>query len=262
MINIETIESEPKNNKLAFMLKGANAAFANALRRAVLEEVPTMAIEDIEFRKNSSVLYDEIIAHRMGLIPLTTDLETYNIPSECKCKGEGCASCQAKLTLDVEGPATVYASDLKSKDPKIKPAFPGMPIVKLLKGQRLELEATATLGTGKQHSKWAPGHIYYKQREVLKAGNLKNPDAIVKACPEGVFDIKAGKLVANETLLLKYDLAGTVEDVSNGEAHLEATNDYIFRLESFGQLSCTEIMEKAAECLETQFNDFEKLIKQ
>src|SRR3989338_7641852 len=139
MINIETIESEPKNNKLAFMLKGANAAFANALRRAVLEEVPTMAIEDIEFRKNSSVLYDEIIAHRMGLIPLTTDLETYNLPSDCKCKGEGCASCQVKLTLDVEGPATVYASDLKSKDPKVKPVFPGMPINKLLKGQKLEL---------------------------------------------------------------------------------------------------------------------------
>jgi DNA-directed RNA polymerase subunit D len=259
MMTVDVLESG--KNMLSFVLKGTTAAFANSLRRAVIEQVPTTAIEEVELRKNSSVLYDEIIAHRLGLVPLTTDIVSYNLPAQCKCKGEGCASCQVKITLKVEGPATVYASDLKSKDPKVKPVFPGMPIVKLLKGQKLELEATATLGTGSQHSKWAPGHIYYKRKPVFKAGNVKDPEAVVNACPPGVFEIKHGKLVANEQLLLKYDLAGAVEEASNGEANIEETDDYVFFLESFGQLSCQQIMEQAATALETQFTEFGKLLK-
>ncbi|MBI2664824.1 DNA-directed RNA polymerase subunit D [Candidatus Woesearchaeota archaeon] len=258
MISIDVLESGER--KLVFVLKGANAALANSLRRSVLEDVPTAAIEDIEFRKNSSVLYDEMLAHRLGLVPLTTDLQGYNMPAECKCKGERCASCTVKLTLKAEGPAVVYASDLKSKDPKVKPAYPGIPIVKLLKGQKLELEATAMLGTGKEHSKWAPGHIYYKQKTAL-TGNAKDPEKVVQACPPGVFEVKAGKLVPNELLLLKYDLAGAVEEASGGEAKLEPTGEYVFYLESFGQLSCRQIMEKAADVFESQLTQFIKLLK-
>lgn len=261
MMSIEVLESDEKKNRASFVLKGANAAFANAIRRTVLESVPTMAIEDVEFRKNSSVLYDEMIAHRMGLVPLTTDLKGYSLPSECKCKGEGCASCSVKLVLKAEGPAVVYASDLKSKDPKVKPVFPGIIIVKLLKNQKLELEATAVLGKGSEHSKWAPGHIYYRKKPVFKAGNVKNPDDVVNACPPGVFEVRHGKLVANDRLLLKYDLAGVVEEVSNGDASIEETDDFVFFLESFGQLSCGEILEVAAESLETQLQEFEKLLK-
>ncbi len=261
MMSVEVLESDEKKNKAAFVLKGASAAFANSLRRTVLESVPTMAIEDVEFRKNSSVLYDEMIAHRLGLVPLTTDLKGYTLPSECKCKGEGCASCSVKLVLKVEGPATVYASDLKSKDPKVKPVFPGVIVAKLLKNQKLEIEATAVLGKGSEHSKWAPGHIYYRKMPVFKAGNVKNPDDIVKACPPGVFEVRHGKLVANEQLLLKYDLAGVVEEVSNGDARIEETGDFVFFLESFGQLSCREIMEVAAESMETLLQEFEKLLK-
>ena len=76
----------------------------------------------------------------------------------------------------------------------------------------LEVEATAILGTGKQHSKWAPGHIYFKHKTVLKAGNVKNPEEVAKACPPGVFEVRHGKLIANEALLLKYDLAGVAPD--------------------------------------------------
>lgn len=260
-MTVEVLESDAKNNKVVFLLKGASPAIANSVRRSVLQDVPTMAIEDVEFRKNSSILYDEIIAHRLGLVPLTTDLPGYNLQAKCKCKGSGCASCQVKLVLKVEGPAIVYSSDLKSKDPKIKPVFPGMPIVKLLKGQKLELEATAILGTGKTHAKWAPGHIYFKQKPVFKAGNVKNPEEVAKACPPGVFEVRHGKLIANETLVLKYDLAGVVEDVSNGEAKIEETDDFVFYLESFGQLSCRQILETAAEAFESELTDFQKLIK-
>ena len=78
-------------NKLSLIIKDTTPAFVNALRRIILDEVPTMAIEDVEFRKNNSILYDEMIAHRLGLLPLKTDLKSYTVPEHCKCEGKGCA---------------------------------------------------------------------------------------------------------------------------------------------------------------------------
>ncbi len=165
-MEIKLVENQEKKNRLIFSVKGVDTAYANTLRRIMGFEVPVMAIEDVEFRKNTSILYDEMIAHRLGLIPLSTDIKSYNMMNECKCKGAGCASCTVKLTLKVQGPCTVYASDIKTKDPEIKPLYGKMPIVKLLEGQELEFEATAVLGQGKEHSKWATGLVYYKMPDV------------------------------------------------------------------------------------------------
>lgn len=261
MVEIEVVKADKKNNKLTIIVKKTNAAFVNALRRAIMESVPTMAIEDVELRKNNSVLYDEVIAHRLGLLPLTTDLGSYNLPSKCKCNGEGCASCQVKLTLEAEGPGIVTASEIKSKDPKVKPVFPETPIVKLLKGQKLEAEATAVLGTGKEHSKWSPGHVWYKNKQVVKIGNVKDPDKVADACPPGVFEVKNGKLTVNEDKLLTTDLAGLAEEASNGEVTLEKTDDFVMFIESFGQLDCKEILEQAAKSLDQDLEEFEQLLK-
>src|SRR3989344_5506471 len=160
-MEVQLLEKDKETDKVNFILKDSTPAFANVLRRIMLWEVPVMAIDEIEFKKNGSILYDEMIAHRMGLVPLTTDLKSYTLPEKCKCEGKGCAHCQLKMSLKVKGPAMVYASDIKSKDPAVKPVYPKLPIVKLLKNQTLELEATATLGTGKRHAKWSPGHVYY-----------------------------------------------------------------------------------------------------
>ena len=74
-MEVRLLESKKDEDKVSFMIKDANASYANALRRIIMEDVPTMAIEDVEIRSNSSILYDEMIAHRLGLIPLTTDLK-------------------------------------------------------------------------------------------------------------------------------------------------------------------------------------------
>ena len=87
MTSIEIISTGKE--EATFFLRGVDAAFANSIRRTIMEDVPTIAIEDVEFRKNSSVLYDEMAAHRMGLIPLTTDLQSYNLPANCKCEKAG-----------------------------------------------------------------------------------------------------------------------------------------------------------------------------
>jgi len=260
-MDIKILESEPKKNKASFLLSKTTSFFANAIRRAVLEEVPVMAIEDVEFRQNSSVLYDEIIAHRLGLIPLKTDLKSYNLPSKCKCKGAGCARCRLKLTLKSKEDA-VYASDIKTKDPKIKPVYPNTLIVKLLKGQMLELEATACLGQGKEHAKWSPGLIFYKYKPVIEIGkNVKNPDAVVKSCPLNIFELKGSKLSVNNKNLFKCHLCQNCVDTDPSIKLTESENDFIFYIESWGQLSCKEMLVTAADILQEKLDEFSAKLK-
>ena len=262
-MEIRLLENKKDENKISFILKDSNASYANALRRIMMEEVPVMAIEDVEITKNSSILYDEIIAHRLGLLPLTTDLKSYNLPENCKCEGKGCARCQVKLTLQAsKGSGMVYASEIKSKDSAIKPAHPKMPIVKLLKSQQLELEATAVLGKGKVHSKWSPCLVYYKKKPVVEIGNVKNPEEVVDKTHGNIFEIKNGKLEVIKENLFKYDLAGVAEEVSNGEIKVTYVDDYIFNIESWGQLSCKEIVTKAVEIFNEQLDEFAEKIKE
>src|SRR3989344_2313138 len=102
-MNIKLIEK--KKDSISFLAKNITAQFANSLRRTILDEVPTMAINTVKISKNSSALYDEMIAHRLGLIPLKSDIKGYELKQDCKCKGEGCARCQTTLSLKAKGPA-------------------------------------------------------------------------------------------------------------------------------------------------------------
>ena len=261
-MEIRLLNYNKDEEKLSFIIKDTTPAFVNTLRRIIIEEVPTMAIEEVEFRKNNSILYDEMIAHRLGLIPLKTDLKSYNLPEKCKCKGEGCARCQLKLTLKAtKGSGTIYASELKSKDPAVKPVYPKMPIVKLLKGQSLELEATAVLGKGRVHSKWSPALVYYKHKPVIEIGNVKNPEEIVEKTHGNVFEIKNGKLEVIKDNLFKYDLAGIVEEVSNGEVKVNYSDDIIFYIESWKQLTCKEILNQALSIFDETFEELNDEIK-
>ena len=88
--------------KLSLLIKEVNPTLINTFRRLIIDEVPVMAIREVEFVNNSSALYDEMLSHRLGLIPLKTDLKSYNLQEECKCDGKGCARCQTTLTLDVK----------------------------------------------------------------------------------------------------------------------------------------------------------------
>jgi DNA-directed RNA polymerase subunit D len=222
-----------------------------------------MAIEEAEIRKNSSILYDEIIAHRLGLIPLKTDLKTYNLPGKCTCEGAGCAKCTLKLTLKAKGPGMITAKDMQSSDPKVVPVYPDMPIVKLLKGQLLELEATAILGKGKDHMKWSPAIAYYKYKPVVDiAKNPDNADEVAKRCPVNVFSCKSGKLSINKDNLFDCHLCGECAEVSKGAVKLNETDsEFIFFIEPFGQLSIKEIVEQAVSVMDEKLDEFIEVIK-
>ena len=264
-MKIELLKLDKKQKKLSFILKNANAAFANAIRRSAIEEVPVMAIEDIEFRNNSSVIYDEIVAHRLGLIPLTTDLKSYNLPDKCKCNGKGCAQCQLKLMLKVTGQGIVYSSDITSTDPKVKPAYQKIPIVKLLKGQKLEFEATAILGKGKDHTKWSPGLVYYKNMPIININKqCKNPEVVVEQCPQNVFEVKNSDLTLNKDNLLKCHLCNACVDICEPKGAITVENnnkDFIFYVESWGQLEPKEIINEALKIIKGTSDEFIKEIK-
>jgi len=115
--------------KIKMVIRGATPQLLNTLRRIIIAEVPSMAIDDVVIIENTSVLHDEILAHRLGLIPLKTDLDTYNLPEECDCQSEfGCNKCRVSLMLEAEteeGVKTVYSGDLISDNPDIKTMLSG-----------------------------------------------------------------------------------------------------------------------------------------
>ena len=158
MTAIKILESSDSRIKVS--IKGVDRVYANALRRFAISEVPCMAIDDVVIQQNSSVLYDEILAHRLGLIPLSTDLKGYVLPQDCSCKTDlGCSKCRVLLVLNAiatDEVKTIYSGDLRSEDDSVKPYVDNIPIVKLAPDHEIKLEAFAKLGKGRDHAKWQP----------------------------------------------------------------------------------------------------------
>src|SRR3990167_7633265 len=158
-------------NRIKFLLEKSNPAFANALRRVMKSEIPTMAVEFVDFEENTSGMFDELVAHRIGLIPLTFDEKAYSLKNDCKCGGKGCSRCEVTLVLDKQGPCTVKSGDMKSTDDSVQPSEKDIPIVELLEGQRLKFEATAQLGVGIDHVKWQAANVGYQYAPIVKVSN-------------------------------------------------------------------------------------------
>ena len=263
------IEFSSLDDTLArFTLAGARPAFANAFRRAMIGEVPTLAIEDVRIYDNTSAFFDEMLAHRLGLIPIKTDLSTYSTQENCTCGGAGCPGCTVTFTLSVEGPKTVQSSDLIPQDPKATPVYDNIPIVKLIKGQKLVVEAKAILNTGREHAKWQPtlvcGYKNYPEVSISEAcdacGNC------VDECPREVLRVQ-GKKVEVVTgklpdcsmckLCERACLASGIGDEPAITISAEADR-YIFVVESDGSLPVKEIMDRALQYIRDQSNELER----
>ncbi|MFC1691362.1 DNA-directed RNA polymerase subunit D [Nanoarchaeota archaeon] len=259
-MEIEILKEEKKKGKLSLLIKKSIPAFVNALRRTIMEEVPVMAIEDVEIRKNSSILYDEMIAHRLGLIPLKTDLKGYELPKSEADLEERNAKCTVVLTLKATGPCIVLASEMKSKDPKVVPVFPDVPITKLLKNQELELEVVAVLGKGKEHMKWAPGLVWYNYKPKITVNNKSSKfDEFKKKYPSQIFG-KDGKI--DKEKIIENNMVDVCSGVCDDIVKIEYDpTSFIFNIESWGQLSPKEILTEASKILESKFEDFAKSIK-
>jgi len=148
---------------MSVKLKDVPLQYANALRRICLNGVPVFAIDTVDIIENSSVLPDEGLAHRLGLIPLKTDLSRFNEQSKCDCQSEsGCSNCRVMLVLDSgdsDVTRTILSNELSSEDDSIKPTSDKISIVQLTQGQRIKVECYARLGRGTEHAKWNSANI-------------------------------------------------------------------------------------------------------
>lgn len=156
--SIEVLENV--NDKVVIRFINAPRQYVNAIRRLSINEVPTLAIDDVVILENSSVMHDEAVAHRLGLIPLRTDLHRFVLPHDCHCNSTlGCTKCRVLLSMDSEAndkTKVVTSGDLVSEDEVVKPISTEIPIIVLAPAQKLKFEAYARLGFGKDHAKWQP----------------------------------------------------------------------------------------------------------
>ncbi|MGA7043508.1 MAG: DNA-directed RNA polymerase subunit D [Nitrososphaeraceae archaeon] len=151
---------QKEEERIVIKFSNVPRQYVNAIRRLSISEVPTLAIDDVVILENSSVMHDEAIAHRLGLIPLRTDLDRFVMPHDCDCKSTlGCSKCRVLLVLDSEAnekTKVVTSGELLSEDELVKPVSNDIPIVVLAPSQKLKFEAYARLGVGKDHAKWQP----------------------------------------------------------------------------------------------------------
>jgi DNA-directed RNA polymerase subunit D len=259
---------EKRGNRTRFILRDASVPFASALRRIALSEVPSMAIDDVFFYENTSILNDEYIAHRLGYIPLLTDLDSYVLPEECSCNREmGCNKCRAMVTLEAESDGTnivVYSGDLKFEDKNIVPVSDRIPIIKLSGGQRVKLEAHAKLGRGKQYSKWQPVAVSaYKHMPVINISRkLCNAcRRCVEVCHRKVFDLEDGKVAIRD--LLNCTLCGECVKVCEPAALTVKVDEtaFIFTMESSGCLPVERVISEAMKILKAKAGELASEIK-
>jgi DNA-directed RNA polymerase subunit D len=262
-MKVKVEELKPKY--AALLIEGTETYFVNALRRIMLAELPKLAVEDVIIYDNTSALFDEIIAHRLGLVPIPTDLSLLTFRDECVCKGKGCPNCTVRYTLSKEGAGMVLSGDLQPSEPSWAITEANIPLVELFDDQRLILEVEAVLGSGRDHAKWqavqAPGYTMMPSIEVDK----KREDDVkefVKDLPQGIVTLKD-----DGTLELT-----DIKKLPVFEAYLERKKvDYItvkkdptrirFKLETDGSLTAKDAVIESAKILEEKFKEFGTLLK-
>ncbi|OIO81547.1 hypothetical protein AUJ84_00775 [Candidatus Pacearchaeota archaeon CG1_02_32_132] len=232
---MEIIEKTPEN--FIFRME-ANYSLANAIRRSV-DEVPVLAVDEVEIYKNDSALYDEFLAHRIGLVPLKTEKKMNN-------------KTAVDLKLTKKGPCWVYSGDFKGS-PKL--VYDTIPLTLLEEGQEIELVATAKLGKGINHAKHSPGFIYYKDLFEVKSSKPE----VEKIIKESKGLIKPEKRGSSWIC----DLRETeVDEITKLDKEaIKNSGEIIVFVESWGQIDAKDILIGAILALGENLTEFENAVK-
>ena len=227
-----------------FLVRDITPALANGIRRAIVADVPTATIDSVRFVENSSVMFDEQLALRLGLVPLTT-------PDDLT------EDATVTLALDVEGPGTAYSGDLVSDDPHVEPATDNVPIIELKEGQRLEIEAEAVLGRGRDHAKHQGGvAVGYRHLQTVEVGeeleSFEDRDPqIVRGVVEDDGELIQTEAFENDITNRYPDHEVTVSDVEGA---------FVFDIESDGSHSVDELVVAAADTLYDRAAELEEAV--
>lgn len=233
------------DRKARIVVRGLTPAFANGIRRAMVADVPTFSIDTVRFVENSSVMFDEMIGLRLGLVPLTTPLDDFDIGDE------------VTLALDVSGPATAYSGDIETSDPMVEAADANVPIIELKEGQRIELEADAVLDRGKEHAKHqggvSVGYRHLQRIEVVGDDEGGDDSEAEPHVLRGVIETDDGELVATDEF--DNDLTNRypgkelrVEDVPGA---------FVFHVETDGSFSVEELFVRAVDSIGERAGELE-----
>ena len=248
---------EKTDNEIKFLLEDSNPQFANSLRRIMIIEIPVLAIGSVDFSMNDSVLYNEVIAHRLGLIPLVFNLKDFHFKEEHE-DGKTCSMCEVVFAINKKGPGMIYSKDMKSSNPDVKPLYDNIPIVELFDDQKLKLEASASLGLVLNHARYQAVNAFYRYYPIAKLnGKMNNPEEVIKSCPKDALKIDGNKVSVNPDC----DICRECVKVANPEGVLEITGDntkFIFNVETISGLKPEEIILKAADILKEKVKDFSK----
>lgn len=190
---------EPSNRyNLKFEITNTTLGVANALRRTIISEVPTMAIEMVRVAENTSPLNDEFIAHRLGLVPLVSDnVDDFYSHGQCECQSF-CNSCSIHYRLYKKCPPDQATCDVTSNDIKLEAGQDGrgvMPVVyyneqgqeenpilimRLSRNQILDFRCIAKKGIGRIHAKWSPVATCIMRPECIIEINQDKLDVLTK----------------------------------------------------------------------------------
>jgi DNA-directed RNA polymerase subunit D len=255
---------ELKKKKAVLSIEDIDLYLLNSIRRIMLSELPKLAIEDVVIYDNTTTLFDEIISHRLGLVPLPTDPELLNFRDECSCGGKGCPSCTVRYTLSKEGEGTVYSGDLQPSEASWRIEEDLIPVVELFNDQRLILEVEAVLGQAKDHAKWqvvtAPGYWLYPSIQ-FDPEKKKDVEDFVEELPEGIV-----KSITKDSIELT-----DISKLPIFESYIDLENiDYItvdkdqrhirFHFETDGSYTADKALMKSIEIFEEKLHDFTELI--
>ncbi|MGC9090741.1 MAG: DNA-directed RNA polymerase subunit D [Fervidicoccaceae archaeon] len=249
----------------------------SALRRIIIEEVPTMAVDNVLVLENNSILHDEVLAHRIAMIPFNSEkaIEKYNSPEKCvECLQ--CEGCYSRAYLEVSNEDSerkvVYAREIRTEDPEIAPAIPDIPIIVLGKGQKISMELELRLGRGKEHIKWSPVSISVLlsvpsiEYDLTSCSNLSECLKCISSYNEKlanqISEEKKGSMKLEKfqnTSLLRF----CEEKACSGCIKVNyLDNERILRFESSGSLSPQTILKISLEILREKLENLEKMISE
>ena len=233
---------EKKDNEIIFRVE-MEESLANAIRR-YMNQIPILAINEVEIHKNGSSLYDETIAHRLGLIPIKMD----------KAVNE---KTVGKLKLKVKKEGIIYSEELKGN---VKVVYDKIPITFLNKEQELEIVATAIVGKGNEHSKFSPGLLFY--RNIIEITmDKKFSDEIKRICKDNKITEKGDKIIVIDDGKKEIcDVCEGICEKENKKAEIKPTNELIVTLESFGQLSTKDVFLNTIDSLKRDLTEVSKKV--
>lgn len=275
-------------DRVVFDLVNAPASHANALRRTLLAGVPSMALDDVAIDANTGTMPDEVLAHRLGLIPIYADPsdfdyhqdemteETANDPQRTilfglhVIGGEGPdpdftgvdASWEGRLPPIYTGPSGVVHSGhlvwmpLDGQyDKDIRVLHDDVEITKLTEGQTIHMYIRAIKGTGSMHAKWSPVcTAFYRLLPKITIDPEMKPETkkfLVDTCPMGVFDIEDSGAVRVKDLR-KCTMCRECQRHERLKGHLtlaKQNNHYEFTVESLGVRSAPDLVKEALQVL-------------